>query len=95
MTATAQPSYLARPAIKIDPVRPKRSKTVERATALMDLQVDPKLREAFVVWAMAEREQNPVAKRNLRLRFDRVFWTLDGHQMRKLAFVIEMVRGEA
>lgn len=90
-----QPGTYREAGFTVCPPRPKRSKLVERASALIALQIDPKLRGAFMLWAMSMREQNVVAKANLTQQFDSAFYTLDGSQMLKLAFVIEMVRGAA
>lgn len=90
-----QPGTYREAGFTVCPPRPKRSKQVERASALIALQIDPKLREVFLLWAMSVREQSAVAKANLTRQFDSAFYTLDGSQMLKLAFVIEMVRGAA
>jgi hypothetical protein len=90
-----QPGTYRDARVAVFPPRPKRSKLVERASALIALQVEPKLRGAFMLWAMSMREQNEVAKDNLTQQFDSAFYALDGHQMLQLAFVIEMVRGDA
>lgn len=76
------------------PERPRRSRAIERASALIDLQLDPVLREAFMLWAQALRERNPVAKSNLNQQFEVRFYKLDGSQMLKLAHVIDMVKGK-
>lgn len=79
---------------EVTAVNPRPSKLVERAGAVMALQLDPKMRAAFLAWAMMVREKNPVAKGNLSRQFDRLFYELDGHQMLKLAHVIGMVQGQ-
>ena len=76
------------------PAKPRPSKLAERASAVMALQLDPKMRAAFLAWAMMVREGNPQAKRNLNRQLDRLFYELDGPQMLKLAHVIGTVQGQ-